>query len=56
MWSFETADINLVHERALKFGAEVVCAPQLIDSPLLSSRTAMLLKDPDGFMIEIFES
>ncbi|GAB5486932.1 MAG: hypothetical protein Pars2KO_05020 [Parasphingorhabdus sp.] len=55
MWSFSTKDLDAVHGRAVDSGIEVVHSPADYGSPNLSGGRSMILKDPDGFLIEIFE-
>ncbi len=54
MWSFATKDIDSVRQRAADAGIEVVQAPSTHGSPYLSDGKSMILRDPDGFLIEIF--
>lgn len=55
MWSLPTNDIDEVHSRALAGGIDVVHGPAVFNSPFLTASRSMLLRDPDGFQIEIFE-
>jgi len=56
MWSFETRNIDEVYSRARTANVEILQAPKSFESPFLLSRKTLLLKDPGGFMIEIFEA
>ena len=56
MWSFPTADIDAVADRAASAGVKILAKPGAIDSPFLSATRTLLLEDPDGFPIEIFET
>ena len=55
MWSFATGDIENVRQRAVDAGIEVVQPPGIHGSPCLPDGQSMMLRDPDGFLIEIFE-
>ncbi len=55
MWSFPTKNLDDVHQRAVAAGIAVVQSPAEYGSPSLSGGRSMILKDPDGFLIEIFE-
>jgi len=55
MWSFRTKDIEEVHRRAKTSNGEVIRFTTDMESPFLGNRKTLLLKDPGGFMIEIFE-
>ena len=55
LWSFATRDLDQVHQRAAGAGIAVVQAPADHGSPNLPSGRSMILRDPDGFLIEIFE-
>ncbi|MEO9468002.1 VOC family protein [Parasphingorhabdus sp.] len=55
MWSFATSDIDNVQKRATDAGIEVVCRAEEYHSPHLSNGRSLILRDPDGFLIEIFE-
>lgn len=55
MWSFPTLNLNEIYERALKFGVEILHPPNNYNSPALTAKKSFVLKDPDGFQIEIYE-
>ena len=55
MWSFPTLNLNEIYERALKFGVEILHPPNNYKSPALTAKKSFVLKDPDGFQIEIYE-
>lgn len=55
MWSFRTKDMNEVIRRAKTAGARVLRGPIEIGSPFLRGKRAMIVEDPSGFPIEIFE-
>jgi len=55
MWSFETKDIDEVSRRAKSYNVEHVEVSAEFQSPFLNSNRTLVLKDPDGFHIEIFE-
>ena len=56
IWSFPTADIDSVFERAKSHGADVLFPPGRHGSPLGTDSRTLLMKDPDGFLIEILET
>ena len=56
MWSFETKDIEEVYRRALNANVEILHGLDTYDSPFLNCKRTLLMKDPGGFMIEIFEA
>jgi len=55
MWSFQTDNIQEVYERALAADVEIIHAPARRESPYLASQKTLLMKDPGGFMFEIFQ-
>ncbi|NDE87153.1 MAG: hypothetical protein EB048_06140 [Gammaproteobacteria bacterium] len=55
LWSFPTADVTLVRERALRQGATVRREPLLIETPGLGVVHSMILATPDGFPIEVYQ-
>lgn len=55
MWSFSAKDLSAVHKRASDAGIEIVKAPAEHQSPFMPETKSMILRDPDGFPIEIFE-
>jgi len=54
MWSFRSKDIDEVYRRAKAAKADIIHPPKSFDSPFLDGSKSMLMKDPDGFPIEIF--
>ncbi len=56
MWSFETSDLDAIVSQAEEIGVEVLKTPDKYGSPGLPSSRSAILKDPDGFAIEVFES
>lgn len=56
MWSFQTNDIQDIFRRALDANTEIIHAPAAVNGPGLGSKKTMLMKDPGGFMFEIFET
>ncbi|MEZ5497874.1 MAG: hypothetical protein R3E77_00455 [Steroidobacteraceae bacterium] len=56
MWSFPTRDLAAVHARAVKSGARVKKPPGEHGSPFLGRHRSMLLEDPEGFVLEVFEA
>ena len=56
MWSFPTLNLDEIFERAVGFGVEILHSPNNYMSPTLTVRRSFVLKDPDGFQIEIFEN
>lgn len=56
MWTFQTADLATVRDRAEQFGAEIISGPTALQSPLSTASQGILVKDPDGFVIEIVET
>lgn len=55
MWSFRTKDIDAVFARAKAAGTEIMQPPTEMTSPFLANRRVLLLRDPSGFPIEIFQ-
>ena len=55
MWSFKTKDIDQVHDRAIEAGIEILQAPDERKTPHIPCRKTLLMKDPGGFLIEVFE-
>jgi len=55
MWSFATRDIDEVSHRAKDYNVEIIQADAEFESPFLNSNRTLVMKDPDGFYIEIFE-
>ncbi len=55
MWSFPTANLDAVHDKAAANNIEIMQAPAHSGSPFLPNNRTMILKDPGGFPIEIFE-
>ena len=56
MWSFATDDLDEVLRRATDTGAVVLKESGAWASPFLAAGRSLLLRDPDGFPIEIFEA
>ena len=56
IWSFHTAQLDDVHERAVQAGVTIHTAPAEVASPFLDAGRVMMMEDPDGFCIEVFES
>lgn len=56
MWSFAAADLNEVYRRALDADIDVLSSPADYGSPFVPKGKSMILQDPDGFPIEIFEA
>lgn len=56
MWSFETDDLDEVLRRAVDSDAVVLKESGAWASPFLTAGRSLLLRDPDGFPIEIFEA
>lgn len=56
MWSFAAKDLDAVHKRATDAGIEILQPPANHQSLFLSDSRSMIVKDPDGFPIEIFEA
>lgn len=56
IWSFGTKNIDAVHRRAVEAGIEVFQSPAIYHIPCLPESKSMILIDPDGFSIEIFEA
>ncbi len=56
MWSFMTADLDAVLERARAFGAEVLCEAETVDArPVGMATRRATLAAPNGFAIELVE-
>lgn len=54
MWSFESRDLEEVERRAERAGATVLAKSAERLSPFLPGGRSLLLRDPDGFPIEVF--
>lgn len=54
LWSFATADVDAVRERAAGHGTRVLREPASIDSPGFGGVRSMILASPDGFPVEVF--
>ncbi len=55
MWSFPTEHLDRVHENVKAAGGEVLQAPDIRVSPFLPETRTLIVKDPGGFPLEIFE-
>ncbi len=55
MWSFRTKNLDEVIRRANSCDTRILKAPQFLDSPFLGSKRVVVLEDPSGFHIEVFE-
>ena len=56
MWSFMTADLDAVLERAQNFGAEMLCGPEVVDAgPVGMATRRATLAAPNGFAVELVE-
>jgi len=55
VWSFRTRDLGEVCARAEHLGCRVRPSPESVNSPLLGSVRSVMIEDPDGFPIEVFE-
>jgi len=55
IWSFETRDVAQVETRAKAHGTTVVGRHDRIDAADLGPRRAVMLKAPNGFLVEVFE-
>ena len=55
LWSFPTAKLDEVRERALRCGTRILREPAVIDSPGFGRVRSMILATPDGFPIEVFQ-
>lgn len=55
VWSFPSKNLDEVYKRAQGAGVEIMHAPNEHNSPCIPGGRSMLMKDPDGFPIEIFE-
>ncbi|MCY4254666.1 MAG: hypothetical protein OXE51_00850 [Gammaproteobacteria bacterium] len=56
MWSFIVQDLDAVLARAERFGAERLCAPEVVDArPVASATRRATLAAPNGFAIELIE-
>lgn len=53
MWSFMSEDLDVVYQRSLRAGTEIIAPPGDIESPFMPGTKTLLLKDPSGFPIEI---
>ena len=55
MWSYQTHNIDAVFARAIEHNVKILHAPSNHFSPFLNSRKTLLMEDPGGFMIEVFQ-
>ncbi|MDX2224706.1 MAG: VOC family protein [Rhodospirillaceae bacterium] len=55
MWSFSVRDIEAIAARARDHGAPVLAGPAGVDSPDLGRVTALTVKAPNGFVVEVFQ-
>lgn len=55
VWSFPARDVDEVHRRAVDAGVDILHAPARVQSPFLPDVKTLLMKDPDGFVVEVFE-
>lgn len=61
LWSFPTADLAAVYERALRYGKSVpgtkavLREPASIEAPGFGRVQSMVLATPDGFPVEVFQ-
>ncbi len=55
MWSFPTAQLDAVYDKLQQSNLEIVHPPGKLRSPFLPNTRSMLVKDPGGFPIELFE-
>jgi len=55
LWSFPTADLALVRERALRQGTPVLREMVSVASPGLGAVSSMILATPDGFPLEVYQ-
>ena len=56
MWSFRATDLDEVHRRAIASNTKILSGPEHFESPFLGSKRTLLLEDPGGFPIEVFEA
>jgi len=54
MWSFPTADLDAVHQRAITAGIPILQPPGRSSSPFLPDTNTMIIEDPGGFPLEIY--
>lgn len=55
MWSFRSARLDVVYAAAVEHGVQVIHPPGAVHSPFLRNSRALLMRDPGGFLIEVFE-
>lgn len=55
IWSFASKEIEEVYRRALAADVEILQPLAAVHSPFLPDGRAFIVKDPDGFPIEVFE-
>jgi len=55
MWSFQTSNLDELHRRAQTTGIEILQKPHQRNIPYFPIARTMVLNDPDGFPIEVFE-
>jgi len=56
IWSFPTRNLDDVQARAEHLGCHVRSSPGSTRSPLLGPGRSLMIEDPDGFPIEVFET
>jgi len=56
MWSFGTKDLESLFQKAQRAGVDFIQEPEQRVIPGLGSTSTMLMVDPDGFQIEVFET
>lgn len=56
MWSFASEDLDEVERRAAQSGVTVLQRGAAGISPFLPGARSLLLRDPDGFPVEVFEA
>ena len=55
MWSFKTSNLDLIIERANNFNIKVISDVEEIPNSRFFNKRRIILRDPDGFQIEIIE-
>ena len=56
MWTFTAPDLDVVLDRANAAETEILSGPDDVASPFLPGTRTLLLRDPEGFPIEICEA
>jgi catechol 2,3-dioxygenase-like lactoylglutathione lyase family enzyme len=56
MWTFPVKNLATIAARAKQSGRPILAGPTRLDTPELGAHTAMTVKMPNGFVVELFEA